>query len=128
MSLTHDSGPEVVCLVDDDASVLKSLGRLLASEGLAVRPFRKPKEFIEYVQTNDARVAVVDIWMDEMSGLEVQAKVAEVSPGTRVIVMTGRDDATAKAEALHLGAVAFFTKPFDDTQFLAAVRSAFAFP
>ena len=117
---------EIVCLVDDDPSVLKSIGRLLASDGFSVRSFDKPKIFLDYVRTNRVPVVVLDVWMEEMSGLEVQEQVSTLSPRTRVIIITGRDDPAAKRTAMDLGASAFFTKPFDDEQFLDAVRSALA--
>jgi FixJ family two-component response regulator len=115
---------ETVCLVDDDPSVLKSIGRLLASDGLAVRAFDRPKCFLEYVRTNRVPLVVLDIWMEEMNGLEVQAQVAEISPDTRVIIMTGRDYPAAKQAALRSGVFAFFTKPFDGDKFLDAVQMA----
>jgi two-component system response regulator FixJ len=117
---------EIVCLVDDDLSVLKSIQRLLTSDGLAVRGFNKPKEFLSHVRTNPVPVVILDIWMEEMSGLELQAHLSGISPRTRVIIITGRDDPAAKLAALQLGVVAFFTKPFDDDKFLGAVRGALA--
>jgi two-component system response regulator FixJ len=115
---------ESVCLVDDDAGVLTSIGRLLASDGLAVRPFREPRAFLAHVEANTVPLVVLDIWMEQMTGLEVQAKLSRMSPATRVIVMTGRKDPTAEQVALQSGAVAFFVKPFDDEKFLVAVRRA----
>jgi two-component system response regulator FixJ len=126
MTPTEESMREIVCLVDDDSAVLKSIGRLLASEGFVARSFDKPKDFLAHVRTNSVPVLVLDILMGEMNGLEVQARVSAISPGTRVIVITGREDAKMKAAALQAGAVAFFSKPFDDGQFLAAVRAALA--
>ena len=117
---------EIVCLVDDDPAVLKSIGRLLASEGFSVRSFSNPKSFLQYVQTSRVPLVVLDIWMEEMSGLEVQAKVSVLSPHTCVIMITGRDDPAAKRTAVERGVFAFLTKPFDADQFLAAVRSALA--
>ena len=115
---------ESVCLVDDDAGVLTSIGRLLASDGFAVRPFREPRDFLAHVEANAVALVVLDIWMEQMTGLEVQAKLSRMSPATRVIVMTGRKDPAAGRTALQLGAVAFFVKPFDDEEFLAAVHRA----
>src|SRR6202011_983772 len=126
MTSSEKSDMEIVCLVDDDASVLKPIERLLASDGLSVRGFNKPKEFLAHVQTHSVPVVILDIWMEEMSGLELQARLSGLSPGTRVIIITGRDDPAAKLTALQLGVVAFFTKPFDDDQFLNAVRGALA--
>jgi len=113
---------EIVFLVDDDAAVLASVGRLLASDGLAVRSFREPREFLEHVETNPVPLVILDVWMEQMTGLEVQAKLARISPSTRVIIMTGRKDPGAQKTAMDFGAVAFFLKPFDDEEFLAAVH------
>lgn len=128
MMPSEKPSPEIVCLVDDDSAVLKSIGRLLASDGFSARSFDKPKEFLAHVQTNAVPVVVLDIWMGEMNGLDVQAQISAVSPGTRVIVITGREDSKMKEAVLQGGAVAFFSKPFDDGQFLNAVRSALAVP
>ena len=126
MTSDEKSDAEIVCLVDDDLSVLKSIQRLLASDGLSVRGFNKPKEFLAHLQNHSVPVVILDIWMEEMSGLELQARLSGLSPGTRVIIITGRDDPAAKRAALQLGVIAFFSKPFDDDQFLNAVRSALA--
>lgn len=124
MTLSATGAPEIVCLVDDDPAVLTSIGRLLASEGIGVRPFSQPADFLGYVASHSVLVAVLDIWMEHMTGLELQAKLTKVSPRTRVIVMTGRKDSAVEQTALELGAMAFFTKPFDDEAFLIAVRRA----
>ena len=126
MTSSEKSDTEIVCLVDDDLSVLKSIERLLASDGLSVRGFNKPKDFLTHVQAHTVPLVVLDIWMEEMSGLEVQAQLSALSPQTRVIIITGREDQTAKLAALQLGVIAFFSKPFDGDQFLNAVRRALA--
>ena len=126
MTSSEKSDTEIVCLVDDDLSVLKSIERLLTSDGFSVCAFNKPKEFLTYVQAHAVALVVLDIWMEEMSGLEVQAQLSALSPQTRVIIITGREDQTAKLAALQSGVIAFFTKPFDGDQFLNAVRRALA--
>jgi two-component system response regulator FixJ len=115
-----------VCLVDDDTDVLKATTRLLASGGFAVQPFNAPNDFLEYAKTHSIPVVILDIWMKEMSGLEVQSKLSRISPRTRVIVITGRNDPGVQRTATQFGAVAFFIKPYDDEMFLAAVRNALA--
>lgn len=62
--------------------------------------------------------------MQQMTGLEVKAKLVKRSPKTRVIIMTGRKDPAAERTAREFGATAFFIKPFDDEEFLSAVRGA----
>ena len=124
MTPSEKPAPEIVCLVDDDSAVLKSIGRLLASDGFSARSFDQPRKFLVHVQTNEVPVVVLDLVMGEMNGLEVQAEISSLSPRTRVIVITGREDPKMKQAVLRAGAVAFFSKPFDDGKFLDAVRRA----
>jgi two-component system response regulator FixJ len=71
-------------------------------------------------------VVVTDIWMDHVTGLELLARLCAISPHTKVIVITAREDLAARATAMAIGPVAFFMKPFDDEKFIAAVRDALA--
>jgi len=113
-----------VCLVDDDASVLRSMQFLLASDGIPVRAFNKSAEFLVHASANPVSVVVTDIWMEGVTGLEILARMCALSPRPRVIVITAREDLAARATALAIGPVAFFMKPFDDEKFIAAVRQA----
>jgi FixJ family two-component response regulator len=124
MTSSGNSLAEIVCLVDDDPAVLKSIGRLLASDGLGVRPFSEAKSFLAYVEAHQVPLVVLDIWMEEMSGLEAQVHLRMISPETKIIIITGSQDQATRATAIREGAFAFFVKPFDDTQFLAAVNAA----
>ena len=117
---------QLVCLVDDDPSVRRSVGRLLESDGFKVLAFSQPQSFLDFAMNNAVAVAVLDIWMDQMTGMELLAHLAARSPRTKNIFITGQDDPTARAMVLKAGAFAFFMKPFDDARFLEAVRGAFA--
>jgi two-component system response regulator HydG len=121
-----NSNANVVCLLDDDPSVLKGLSRLLRSAGWHAEQFSDPETFLFYAKTHRTPVAVIDIWMPLMNGLEVQSRLREISPSTRVIIFTGKDDPLVRATALNAGASAFFSKPFDDEEFLTTVRGALA--
>jgi two-component system response regulator FixJ len=114
----------VVCLLDDDPSVLKGLGRLFSSADLDAKTFDDPKEFLRYAQTHRPAVALIDVCMPQMSGLEVQSRLNKISPSTRVIVFTGKDDPLVRSTALNAGASAFLTKPFDGEELLTAIRLA----
>jgi len=116
----------VVCLVDDDPSVRRSVGRLLESDGFKVLAFSQPQLFLDFVTNNSVAVAVLDIWMDQMTGMELLAHLSARSPLTKNIFITGHEDPAARATVMNAGAFAFFLKPFDDARFLEAVRSAFA--
>jgi FixJ family two-component response regulator len=122
----HNIITDVICLLDDDPSVLKAVGRLLSSAGWQAQQFNDPEKFLEYAKIHRAPVAVIDVWMPLMNGLEVQSRLREISPSTRVIVFTGKDDPLVRCTALNAGASAFLTKPFDDEELLTAIRLALA--
>ena len=115
-----------VCLLDDDPSVVKATSRLLSSAGWKVESFTDPFEFLRHAETCQPKVVVLDILMPAMNGLEVQKRLRNVSPSSRVVVLTSKDDASVRTEALNYGAVAFFIKPVDDDEFLAGIESAFS--
>lgn len=117
---------KVVYVVDDDPSVLKAIGRLLASEGVKYRTFDDPESFLASIKANPIPVVILDVWMDRLTGLELQSKLQNLSPHTRVIVMTGRSDAGVRQTAMKMGACAFLLKPFGDLELLSAVQAAFA--
>ena len=115
---------EIVYLLDDDSSILKSTGRLLDSAGWKVGAFTDPIAFLEQAAMRCPDVAVIDILMPEMNGLEVQTRLRRVSPSTRVIVLTAKDDPSVRRTAMNSGASAFFIKGVESSEFLAGVEAA----
>jgi FixJ family two-component response regulator len=115
---------ETVYLLDDDSSVLKSTGRLLDSAGWKVEVFTDPIAFLDRAATHCPDVAVIDILMPTMSGLEVQTRLRRLSPSTRVIVLTAKDDPSVRRTAMNAGASAFFIKGGESGEFLAGVKAA----
>ena len=114
-------------MVDDDPSMLKALERLLLSAGLSARFFREPLSFLKYAMSNPVRVALIDIWIPRMSGLELLKELRTISPGTHVIIVTADDEDSVRSAAMQNGATAFFAKPFENDIFLDAIRQAMAF-
>ena len=113
-----------VYLLDDDPSVLKATSRLLDSVGWKVNAFTDPITFLEHAATHCPDLAIIDILMPEMNGLEVQTRLRHVSPSTRVIVLTGKDDPSVRRTAMNGGASAFFIKGVESGEFLAGVKAA----
>src|SRR5207244_8353053 len=116
MSRAESPAPKTICLVDDDTSVLKAVGRLLTSAGWVVRAFSEAAPFLAYISANRVDLVVLDIWMKQMTGLEVLAHLCSLSPRTRIIIITGREDSVVKSIATQVGAVGFFLKPFDRSE------------
>lgn len=119
-----DNDFSAICLLDDHPSVLKGLVRLLSSAGLKAEPFSDPNKFLDYARIHRSPVAVIDIWMPLMNGLEVQTELRSISPSTRVIILTANDDPSLRASALSAGAAAFLTKPCNYEEFLTTVQGA----
>ena len=86
--------------------------------------FSESSAFLAAVGKSPCRVAILDVWMPDMNGLEVQAALRKQSPETRIIFISGRDDPSVRQTALEAGASGFLSKPFDDEAFLRLVRTA----
>ena len=115
-----------VCLLDDDLSMLKALDRLLKSDGFNVEKFSQPAAFLSSIGKAPCRVAILDVWMPDMNGLEVQAVLRKECPQARIIFISGRDEPSVRQAALDAGAFGFLSKPFDDETLLQLVRKAVA--
>jgi len=114
-----------VYLLDDDASILKATRRLLDSAGWNnLETFTDPIAFLQRAAMHRPELAVIDMLMPVMNGLEVQTRLRRVSPSTRVIVLTGNDDASMRRIAMNAGASAFFVKGMESGDFLAGLKAA----
>lgn len=115
-----------ICVLDDDLSILKALKRLLSSAGFNIEAFSEPSAFLSTVAKRACRVAILDVWMPKMNGLEVQAALRKDAPETRVIFLSAGNDPLVRQTALDAGALAFLSKPVDAEALLQLVRTAAA--
>ena len=122
VALTKETS--AVYLLDDDPSILKATYRLLDSVGWKVEAFSDPIAFLEHAAIHCPELAVIDIVMPDMNGLEVQTRLRRVSPSTRVIVLTAKDDPSVRRMAMNAGASAFFIKGVESGEFLAGIKAA----
>ena len=114
-----------VYLLDDDASILKATHRLLDSVGWNnVEIFTDPIAFLEHAEMHRPDLAVIDMLMPDINGLEVQKRLRRLSPSTRVILLTANDDPSIRQIAMNAGAFAFFIKGVESGDFLAGVKAA----
>jgi len=120
------NGSACICLLDDDLSMLKALDRLLTCEGHQTKKFSDPAAFLESIGRTRCPVAILDVWMPDMNGLEVQEALRKESPETRIIFMSGRDDPSVRQTALDAGAFGFLSKPFHDEALVQMVQDALA--
>ena len=119
----NDISP-IVFVVDDDRDVLKSLGRVLRSAGLAVVTFSSPSDFLEQHDPQVAGCLVLDVAMPGLNGLELQQALTAKGSAIPIIFLTGRGDIPMSVQAMKGGAVDFLTKPIHDEDLLKAVHIA----
>jgi FixJ family two-component response regulator len=112
-----------VSVVDDDDLVLKSLERLLRSDGFTVRTFPSPHDYLAQRPAGPGCV-VLDMSMPGLSGLELQKRLADSGDPCPVVFLSGRSDIPATVEAMKAGAVDFLTKPIERDKLLKSVRAA----
>ena len=111
-----DEAPIHVLVVDDEPALRKNLGRILTARGFVVGTAEDGEQGLEYVETKAPDVALVDIMMPKMNGLEVLTRAKHKGLATEFVMMTataGLDEAVA---AVKLGAYHFLTKPFDSNE------------
>ena len=114
----------LVCVVDDDEAVRRSLGRLFRSARLAAETFASGKAFLERPEHGGPSCVVLDVQMPGLNGLELQQALTHGE--VQIVFLTGHGDVPMCAEAMKAGAVDFLTKPVDDEELLAAVARALA--
>ena len=102
-----------ILIVDDEAVVRDSLGKWFGEEGYAVETASTAREALLKLPAQRWDLALVDIKMPGMDGLELQRKVHEVDPQIIIIIMTGYASVETAVQALKNGAYDYIMKPFD---------------
>jgi two-component system response regulator FixJ len=114
----------MVHVIDDDEAVRKSLAFLLQTAGLEARTYESAEAFLATRPQVTSGCVITDVSMPGISGVDLLRRLRDLKIAMPVIVITGHGDVPLAVEAMKIGAVDFFEKPFDDDALLAAVRSA----
>jgi RNA polymerase sigma factor (sigma-70 family) len=116
--------PPTVFIVDDDAAVRDSLAMLLELKGFRTRTFAAAEAFLGEYRPELPGCVVLDLRMPGMTGLELQAELAQRGAKLPVIVITAHGDVATTRVALKGGAIDFIEKPIDDEVLVAAIGVA----
>ena len=114
----------MVYVVDDNASLRQSLGRLLASSNWPVRTFASAEAFLAELDKLSSGCLVVDIQLEGMSELELVQRLIDARLSWPIIVMSGLHDKKTESKALRLGARAYLRKPFNSQVLLDTIARA----
>ena len=115
----------LVAVIDDDASVVRALPRLLGAYGYRVRPFTSTQQFVDEWTLDDGgfHCLVVDVHMPGVSGLELPAALRADNRRFPIVFVTGAADATVRSRALAEGG-ALLEKPVGHVELLQAIEQA----
>ena len=113
-----------ILIVDDEEFLRRLVARQLDLSGYECALAASGEEAWEMLQRVEYQLAVLDIKMPGMSGLELLEKVRQVRPDTAVIMVTGVDDRPTAIHALQLGAYGYIIKPFEANELAINVANA----
>jgi len=123
------SNRALVYLVDDDPVISFSLSRLIQAEDMLVETFSSPTEFLFHagetgLETGRRSCLLLDVFMPEITGLEVQARLKTLGESIPIIFISSHADIPMSVQAMKAGAVDFLEKPFDEKKLMSSIRSA----
>ncbi|WP_159995844.1 response regulator transcription factor [Roseomonas sp. 18066] len=124
MPAAKDAEPQLILVLDDDARIRRALDSLLRSVGHRTALYESALELLEAPLPPAAGCLLMDVRMPRMSGLELQARLAERGEHPPIVFMTGYGDVPMSVKAMKAGAVDFLIKPFRDQDLLDAVDLA----
>jgi FixJ family two-component response regulator len=115
---------ELVCVVDDDRSVRRSLQRLFKSAGYAAEMSASAEDYLARELFPGAICLVLDVRMPGLNGLDLQRAVEARGGCEQIVFITGHSDVPACRQAMKNGAVDFLLKPFDSDELIEAIERA----
>lgn len=114
--------PQTIALVDDDRNILASVTMTLEAEGFAVRTYSDGAEALRGLAQQPVDLAVLDIKMPRMDGMELLEKLRKTS-SLPVIFLTSKDDEVDELMGLRMGADDYIKKPFSQRLLIERIRS-----
>jgi FixJ family two-component response regulator len=116
----------LVLVVDDDPGMLKGVQRLLRQHAYEPILFSSAEAFKNHADLEKAACVILDIHLNDVSGIELRYGLKAAGNHVPVIYMTGNDSPTVRNAALASGCVAFLTKPFSSQELIEPLRKASA--
>lgn len=112
---------QTICIIEDDESVRRALGRLIRSVGFGVEAFATAEEFLQSFAQTLPYCLILDVNLPGLSGLELQRRLRAEGRSVPVVVITAYADEKVREQALQDSAIAFLQKPFEELSLLQAV-------
>lgn len=119
----HSSRSYAVGVIDDDASILRALRRLLGAAGFDVTTFASGEELVASQNLDLIDCLVVDIQMAGLSGFELHERLAETGRSLPIVFITAHDDAATRERAQQVPKSQYLRKPFDEGVLIQAINT-----
>ena len=102
-----------ILALDDVFDAVVLIGKILSKKGHTVHTFTEEEEAIDFVRSHTVDLAILDIKLKKMSGIEVLAQMRQILPAMRAIILTGYPTVETAREAISLGVNEYCIKPLD---------------
>ena len=119
---------DTILVVDDEEGIRNTLRGVLADEGFEVLEAADGRRALELLAQGVPRLAIVDVWMPEMDGVELVERMRAQAPGVPIIVISGHGTIETAVRVIRLGAFDFLEKPFPLDALLNVVGRALDAP
>ena len=114
----------IVFIIDDDASVRRSLSLLLAAHGYVVETYSSAEEYLEREMHNGTGCLILDVNLEGKSGMALQEELKKFETHLPIIFITGSGNVHMSVETIRKGAINFLEKPFEEEELLDSVSEA----
>ena len=112
-----------ILLAEDERSLSRALCKIFEKNNYSVDAVFDGEDALEYINSGNYDVAVLDIMMPKMDGIEVLKRVRSAKNSLPVLLLTARSEVDEKVAGLDAGANYYLTKPFDTKELLATIRA-----
>jgi DNA-binding NtrC family response regulator len=111
-----------ILIIDDDENIRKVLATILEDEGYDVESVDTARKAIEKTKRNFYNLALIDVRLPDMEGIELLTRMKDTTPKMRKIIITGYPTLQNAVEAVNKGADAYVLKPFDMEKVLKQIK------
>ena len=115
-----------VLVLDDVFDAVNLMKRILKATGHDVVGFTEEEDALNYARSNPVDLAILDIKLKKISGLDVLEELKKIAPSMRAIMLTGYPTVETAQVALKLGATAYCVKPIDNDELAEKVAEVLA--
>lgn len=113
-----------ILIIDDDPNLRKTLTDILSAKGYEIHAAGNGAEGLDLIKNHDIRLALVDLRLPDMSGIDLLEKIKADQPSIEAIILTGNATLDSAIEATNRGAFSYLQKPYDIDQLLLQIRRA----